>query len=289
MAAATGVVRFDVAPTGGILGAEVSGVDLSAPLDPELVAGLRKAWLKHQVLVFREQNLTDAQLVAVARAFGEPHIVEPTLEYDRAGLLPEIDVVSNVVENGKQIGTAGAGELHWHSDMSVYDVPASGTFLFGKEIPPVGGSTRFANLYAAYETLPQALKDKVEGRRSIHDIAYTAYGTLRGGYQEVNDKSKGPGAVHPVVRTHPETGRKALFLGRQGYGYIHGYPVAESDELLDQLWQHMTKPQFVWEHVWQQGDVIVWDNRCLIHSRGSFPSNTRRMLRRVTVKGEKPA
>lgn len=280
-------IRFSVVKAGGALGAEVIGIDLSVPLERELVARLRQAWLQNVVLVFRGQTLTDAQLVAVARAFGEPHVVE-VCEYDRTGLLPEIDVISNLIEDGKPIGALGSGEAAWHTDMSMFEYPAAATFLLGKEIPPSGGDTRFANTYSGYETLPDELKEKISGRRSIHDISYTVAGAVRAGFQPVTDKTKAPGAVHPVVRTHPETGRKALFLGRQGYGYIHGLTVQESDELLDQLWQHMTKPQFVWEHAWKPGDVIMWDNRCAIHARGSVPSAARRILRRVTVKGERP-
>ncbi|WP_343671380.1 TauD/TfdA family dioxygenase [Paraburkholderia heleia] len=278
---------FSVTPTGGALGAVVTGVDLSASLEAELVARLREAWLAHQVLVFRGQSLTDGQLVALARAFGDPHAVE-VCEYDRSGLLPEIDVISNIMVDGRALGALGSGEAAWHTDMSMFEYPAAATLLFGKEIPPAGGNTRFANLYAAYETLPEETKRRIEGRRSIHDIAYTAAGTVRAGFEAVEDKTQGPGAVHPVVRTHVETGRRALFLGRQSYGYIQGLPVEESDALLEELWTHMTKPEFVWEHAWQQGDLVMWDNRCLIHGRGSVSSGARRMLRRVTVRGEKP-
>jgi taurine dioxygenase len=280
-------VAFELIPTGGALGATVVGIDLSAPLDRELAMRLRKAWLEHFVLVFRNQSLTDSELVAVARTFGEPHVVE-ICEYDRTGLLPEIDVISNVVVDGKPTGALGSGEAAWHTDMSMFEYPAAGSFLYAAEIPPSGGNPRFANMYAAYETLSAALKERVVGRRSIHDMAYTAAGTVRAGFEAVVDKSKGPGAVHPVVRTHVETGRKALFLGRQGYGYIHGLSVEESDELLEQLWQHVTKPEFIWEHTWRVGDLIVWDNRCLIHSGSPVGSGTRRVLRRVTVKGERP-
>jgi taurine dioxygenase len=280
-------VRIDVVPSDGALGAEVKGVDLSMPLDDGLTEQLRRAWLKYQVLVFHTQDLTDTQLLRAARAFGEPHVVE-IAEYDRTGLLPEIDIISNVVKDGRPTGALGAGEAAWHTDMSPFEIPASATILFGREIPPTGGNTRFADMYAAYETLPDALKKKIEGRCSIHDIAYNASGNVRGGFEAVTDKSKGPGAVHPVVRTHPETGRRALYLGRQGYGYIHGYSVPESDALLDELWRHMTQPRFAWEHQWHQGDVIMWDNRCLIHSRGAFSADTRRVLSRVTVKGDKP-
>lgn len=280
-------VDIGIVPTGGALGAEVKGVDLAAPLLPKQLAKLRRAWLDHQVLIFHDQRLVDAQLVAVARVFGEPHVVE-VCEYDRTGLLPEIDVVSNVTKNGQPIGALGSSEAAWHSDMSMFDYPAAGTFLYGAEIPETGGNTRFANMYVAYETLADEIKSKIEGRTSIHDIAYTAAGTVRAGFEAVTDKTKGPGAVHPIVETHAETGRKALFLGRQGCGYIHGLPVEESDELLDLLWRHMTKSEFIWEHRWSKGDVLMWDNRCLIHGRGSFASNARRVMRRVTVKGERP-
>ncbi len=276
-----------VVPSGGTLGAEVQGVDLSVPLSGPLLARLRAAWLQHMVLVFRDQTLTDVELLAVAQSFGEPHNVE-ICEYNRAGLLPQIDVISNLIVDGQPIGALGSGEAAWHTDMSMFDYPASATFLYGVEIPPSGGNTRFANMYAAYESLAPALKEKVAGRRSIHDIAYNASGNVRGGFEPVTDKTKGPGAVHPIVRTHAETQRKALFLGRRGYGYIHGLSVEESDEVLEQIWQHMTKPQFIWEHSWRVGDVIVWDNRCLIHSRGAIDANARRVLRRVTNKGEKP-
>jgi taurine dioxygenase len=288
MAAAMEVV-IDVVPTGDVIGAEIKGVDLSAPLSDKVIAAIRSAWLDHHVVYFRNQNLTDAQLVAFGRRFGTLQPVEfQALEYNRDGLLPEIDVVSNVIVDGKPIGCGGAGELGWHTDMSIFDLPASATFLYAAEVPPSGTSTRFSNMIAAYEALPQSLKDKIEGRRSIHDIAYTASGTVRGGFQPIADKSKGPGAVHPVVRTHPETGQKALFLGRRGYGYIHGYPVPESDALLDVLWDHMTNPRFIWEHHWRRGDVIGWDNRCLIHGRGAFDPQSRRIMRRITVEGDKP-
>lgn len=280
----------EVVPTGGALGADIKGVDLSRPLGDALVTSIRDAWLTHQVIRFREQKLSDARLIAVAQQlFGKPQPVEfQAAEYNRDGLLPEIDVVSNVIIDDKPIGCLGAGEATWHTDMSIFELPASATMLYGIEIPPSGGNTRFANMYEAYATLPQRLKDKIAGRTSIHDIAYTAGGKVRGGFEPVTDKSKGPGAVHPIVRTHGETGRKALFLGRPGNGYIHGLSVPESDALLEELWTHMTNPRFVWEHTWRPGDVIVWDNRSVVHSRGSFDAQARRILHRVSVEGEKP-
>lgn len=280
----TTTTALEIVPTGGPLGADVYGVDLAEPLSDETFAAIVEAWYEHLVLRFRDQDVTDDALVRFALRFGQLHHAAGA-EY---GGKPEelhaaVELISNIVKDGKPIGALGAGEATWHTDMSIYEVPASATLLYGDEIPPSGGNTRFTNLCRAYETLEPELRARVEDRRSIHDAAYLATGGVRPGYEAVTDKSKGPGARHPVVKTHPHSGRMALFLGRKGFGYIEGYPVEESDELLDALWQHMTRPEFIWEQVWRQGDLIVWDNRCVAHSRGSFDPSARRLLRRVTV------
>ena len=280
----TTTTALEIVPTGGPLGADVYGVDLGEPLSDETFAAIVEAWYEHLVLRFRDQDVTDDALVGFALRFGQLHHAAGA-EY---GGKPEelhaaVELISNIVKDGKPIGALGAGEATWHTDMSIYEVPASATLLYGDEIPPSGGNTRFTNLCRAYETLDPELRARVEDRRSIHDAAYLATGGVRPGYEAVTDKSKGPGARHPVVKTHPYSGRKALFLGRKGFGYIEGYPVEESDELLDALWQHMTRPELIWEQVWQRGDLIVWDNRCVAHSRGSFDPSARRLLRRVTV------
>ena len=255
-----------------------------------MAAGLQQ--MEHLVLVFRGQRLTDPQLIAFSRRFGDLHVIDPSvMDYNRrlGDDVPEIDVISNIVVDGVPLGALGAGEAAWHTDMSMFEEPASATFLYAIEIPASGGNTRFANMYRAYEMLPEPLKRRVEGRRSIHDIAYTAAGAVRKGYEPVVDKSQGPGARHPIVRTHPVTGRKSLYLGRAGYGYILGLPVEESDHLLAELWHSMTRPELIWEHEWRVGDVLLWDNRCTMHSRGAFDPNARRLLHRTTVKGERPA
>lgn len=265
--------ELSVLPSGGALGAEARGLDLSAPLDPSMTPRIRKAWLEHLFLVFRGQKLTDQQLVVLARSFGEPHMIEQS-DYNRAGLLPEIDIISNVVVEGQRMGSVGLKDLAWHTDMSMYEHTVTATINYGAEIPSTGGNTLFANMYAAYETLPKALKDRVEGLQSVHDL---------GGYAGY-DAHTGPTQVHPIVRTHRETGRKALYLGKRGAGRILGMSAEESGSLLAQLWEHMTKPEFIYEHVWQQGDLVIWDNRCLVHGRGGLaPSVGRRVLRRVTV------
>lgn len=280
---------IEVIPTGAALGAEVRGVDLSRPLSDREFADIKKAWHENLVLLFRGQTLSDHDIVRFARRFGELHTAAGN-EYGGKpkDLLPEIELISNIVKDGKPIGALGAGEATWHSDMSMFDIPASATMLYAEEVPPTGGNTRFTNLYRAYETLPEDTRNSVEGRKSIHDIAYLASGGVRPGFEAVTDKSKGPGARHPVVRTHGETGRRALYLGRQGNGYILGYEEAESDRLLDTLWSHMTRPEFIWTHKWRVGDMLMWDNRCVAHSRTAIDPSSRRLLRRVTVMGERP-
>jgi taurine dioxygenase len=280
---------IEVIPSGGPLGAEVRGVDLSQPMTARLFADIERAWHEHVVLLFRGQTLTDEQLVAFGERFGALHPA-PHHEYgDNAkGLHPAVELISNVLKNGRPIGALGAGEATWHTDMSMYEIPASATLLYAEEIPPSGGNTRFANLTRAYEDLPERLRKAVDGRLSIHDHAYLASGGVRPGFTAVADKSQGPGARHPVVRTHPGTGRKALYLGRRTTGYILGYSVEESDKLLDELWEHMTAPRYIWEHVWRVGDVLVWDNRQAVHARQSFPSESRRVMRRITAMSEKP-
>jgi len=281
--------NLEVVPTGKALGVEIRGVDLTKPMPTEVFAEIENAWHEHFVLLIRDQKLDDDQLVAFARRFGELHGADG---YEYGGkpdeLPPEVELISNIVCDGKPIGALGASEAVWHTDMSMYEIPSSATFLYAEIIPPSGGNTRFTNNVRAYETLPEDLRKSVEGRRSIHDSAYLAGGGIRRGHEAVTDKSKGPGARHPVVRTHPQSDKKALYIGRIGNGYILDLPVEESDRLLDALWAHITKPEFIWEHEWRVGDLIVWDNRCVAHARGSFDPNSQRLLHRVTVKSEAP-
>jgi taurine dioxygenase len=281
--------KIEVVPTGGALGAELRGVDLSQPLSEAAFRTIEEAWFEHLVLLFRDQHLDDRDIIAFAKRFGELHSASGREYGGKPSELAEaVELISNIVRDGRPIGALGADEATWHTDMSMYEIPASATLLYADEIPPSGGNTRFANLRRAYETLPDELEKVVRGRKSIHDAAYLASGGVRPGFEAPADKSQGPGARHPIVRTHPHSGRKALYLGRMGNGYILGLPEAESDRLLDELWAHMTRPAFVWEHVWRVGDLVVWDNRCVAHARGAFDPQARRLLRRVTVKSEVP-
>jgi taurine dioxygenase len=277
-----------IVPTGEGLGADVVGVDLARPLDEATFAAIQAAWLEHVVLRFRGQRLTDAQLIAFSRRFGE--LDEARLD-DYQPFVPEhpeIMVISNVVENGRPIGKLGSGEAEWHSDIDYVEEPPKASLLYALEIPPHGGNTGFCNMYTAYETLPPHLKSAIEGKRCKHDASHNSAGMLRGGFSECSDPRDVPGPLHPLVRTHPETGRKALYLGRRINAYIDGLPLQESERLLDELWRHATQAAFTWTQVWRVGDLVLWDNRCAMHRRDAFDSGARRIMHRTQVKGDRP-
>jgi taurine dioxygenase len=211
------------------------------------------------------------------------------METSQGPMHPEILVISNVKENGKAIGTLGDGEAIWHSDMNYMEAPPTGSLLYSLEIPPTGGDTGFCNMYQALETLPKDLRRRIDGLSIKHDSSTNSGGYLRQGSKPVTDVRDCPGAVHPMVCTHPETGRKALFIGRRRYAYIMGLPVDESEKLLDEVWAHATKQAFTWHHQWRLGDVLMWDNRCTMHRRDAFDPATRRVMHRTQIKGSKPS
>jgi taurine dioxygenase len=271
----------------GALGAEIGGVDISRPLSKGAVREILGVWHQHLVVVFRDQKMNDEALVAFSRNFGTLEKA-PIPEKRRGGLShvpksPEVAVVSNVVENGVAIGALGDGELVWHNDMTYLPNPPPASVLCAVELPPSGGDTWFCNMYLAYETLPAALGARIAGLRANHDSSYTSAGTVRKGFEEVTDVSKAPGAKHPLVLTHPQTGRKTLYLGRRRNAYVVGMPLAESEALLDQLWEHATQEKFAVKHSWRLGDVVMWDNRCTMHRRDAFDATARRILHRTQL------
>lgn len=268
------------------LGAEISGIDLKTITDAEFAA-LHRAWLDHSVVLLRGQNLTDADLIAFSRRLGNLDIA-PNQETGRRYVegFPEIYVVSNVIENGVPIGSLGAGEATWHTDMSYLEDPPKASMLYAIEIPPAGGNTYFASMYRAYELLPDALKQRVAGLTVKHDGTYNSGGFVRQGVTATDDPTKSPGVFHPLVCTHPETGRKLLYLGRRRNAYIGGLSLAESEALLDEIWSYATSEDVVWGHEWRVGDVVLWDNRCTMHRRDPFDPTTRRILHRTQIKGE---
>jgi taurine dioxygenase len=269
-----------------VLGAAVQGIDLATPLAPADVDAIMQAWRTRLVVVIHRQTLSDPQLLAFSRYFGEldPPGPNPYGEpFNKAH--PEINVISNVVENGKPIGNLGDGEAVWHADMTYVDVPPKAAILHSLEVPPGGGNTYFADMFAAYETLPDALKKAVEGKVAVHDASRNSAGMLRKGYKEVTDVRETVGARHPLVRTDPGTGRKALFLGRRPSSYVVGLSVADSEALLDALWAHATQKRFAMCHEWRVGDVLMWNNLSVLHRRDPFDPDTRRVMHRTQIKG----
>jgi len=270
------------------LGAEVSDVDLSRALPRADIDAIEAAWCKRFVVVFHGQTLSDPQLMAFSRNFGELDPPGPNpygQPFNKEH--PELNVISNVVENGKPIGNLGDGEAAWHADMTYVDVPPKAAILHALEVPPpeAGGNTYFANMFTAYQSLPTDLKKTVEGKIAVHDASRNSAGVLRKGYKEVTDVRETPGAHHPVVRTDPKTGRKALFLGRRPNAYVLGLSVAESEALLDTLWAHATQPRFAMCHTWKVGDLLMWNNLAILHRRDPFDPKTRRVMHRSQIKG----
>jgi taurine dioxygenase len=288
MAAVIERERVVVRPTGAALGADIEGIDLAGALRPEAAAAIKQAWGDHLVLRFRGQKLSDDDLMRFSRQFGELDWAPIAATNDAPEGREYIMVVSNVVENGQPIGQLGAYEAVWHTDMSYIAEPPSASALYSLEAPPAGGDTGFCNMYLAYETLPEELRRQIEDRLCRHDASRNSAGELRRGFVDASDASQTVGAEHPIVRTHPVTGRKALFLGRRRNAYIPGLPLAESETLLDALWAHATKDEFTWYQQWRAGDLILWDNRSVMHRRDAFDPNARRVMHRTQIKGDRP-
>jgi taurine dioxygenase len=276
---------IEIVPTGTALGAEARNIDLKQ-LDDATFATLLRAFHDHSVLLVRGQTLSDQDLIGFSRRFGELDWA-PVQETGRRFVegLPEIYIVSNVKLNGEPIGSLGAGEAVWHTDMSYLDAPPIASALYALEIPPVGGNTSFCSMYAIYEALPPALKHRIADLRIKHDGTYNSGGFLRQGVTPTDDPRASPGAIHPLVCTHPDSGRQMLYLGRRRNAYLVGLDLAESEALLDELWTYVARPEFAWEHVWRVGDLVIWDNRCTMHRRDPFDDSARRIMHRTQIKG----
>jgi alpha-ketoglutarate-dependent taurine dioxygenase len=268
------------------LGAEVSGLDLTQPLGSEVVDALREAWNKHLVLRFRGQRLSDPQLLALTRYFGEIDPPGPNPQ-GKPYLTdyPEINVISNIKQGGAAIGGLGDGEAVWHTDMTYIPTPPKGALLHALEIPPTGGDTSWANMHLAFANLPAELKKLIADKKAIHDSTYNSAGFMRRGMKEVADPRAAPGAHHPLVVKHPVTGSPSLFLGRRRNSYILGMELNESEELLDELWSHVSRPEYRFTQVWQLHDLMLWDNHSTMHRRDSFDPSARRLMHRTQIKG----
>ncbi len=282
-----------IQPTGAALAADVHGIDLSRPMSDITFERIAEAWAKHLVLRFSGQKLDDHILMAFSARFGElDRVPVAAASLDRADSDVVADardwvaVISSVKKDGKAVGSLGSYELVWHTDMSYNPLPPRASLLYALEVPPNGGNTGFLNMYEAYETLPADLRRAVDGKTCIHDSSRNSAGELRRGFQSTLDVRRTPGAVHPLVRLHPVTKRKALFLGRRPGAYVHGLSVEESEVLLDAVWAHATQERFAWYQKWRAGDLVLWDNRCVMHRRDAFDESLRRLMHRTQIVGE---
>ncbi len=281
-----------VTPLGSTIGAQIDGVNLREPVSSQTKDGIMAAWMKHMVLRFRgQQGMSTQQLVDFSKTFGElDRAPIPTNKTGKPYLaeFPQVTAISNIVVDGQPIGGLGAYEAEWHTDMSYNDNTPSASILYAIEIPPGGGDTWFCDMYAAYEKLPAELKARIANLQCVHDASRNSVGALRKGYKEVANSSETVGAHHPLVRTHPVTKRRALFLGRRLNAFIPGLSLADSEALLDTLWQHAVRAEATWVQQWRVGDVIIWDNRCSMHRRDAFDPGTRRLMHRTQIAGERP-
>jgi taurine dioxygenase len=274
---------INILPLSPGIGAEIVGVDLSRDLDAGTFERIRQAWYDYNILLFRGQRLAEEDQVRFAGRFGE--LAKLVNKNEGMTGHPAVMLVSNVKKDGKLIGALPDGEMYFHSDQCYVERPCAATMLYSIEIPSRGGNTLFANMYKAYDALPEDMRRRIAGRRAVNVYDYDRSATAR---PQGEIRKDAPSYAHPVVRTHPVTGRKALYVNRLMTQYILDIPRAESDELLKFLFDHQEQPRFVYEHVWTPGELMIWDNRCTLHARSDFDAAERRMLRRVIVLGEKP-
>ena len=269
------------------LGAEIGGIDLSKPVDAATIAAIRRAWYDNLVLVFRDQSLSDRQLLDFSLALGPINDTGGDAPAHAPGF-PQVLVVSNVVENGKPIGILGYGEAFWHTDMSFMRCPPSASLLYSLEIPREGGDTSFLDMYTAFETLPEPLRMQVTRLRLHHDGTLNSAGKPRRHRNPANAGNESFGTLHPLVCRHPETHRPALYLGRRPKAFIDGMDAAASEDLLNRLWAHCQSSEAVYRHRWRGGDLIIWDNRCVMHRRDAFDPSSRRIMHRTEIAGTQP-
>jgi taurine dioxygenase len=277
------VLDLDVVALGKI-GAEVRGIDLASVTATE-VLGIKQAWYRHDVLVFREQRLTDDALLAFSRNFGTLD-APPNQGAGRKSPpgFPEVYIVSNVLdERGAPIGALGDGEAAWHTDMSYAPQPPDASMLYALEIPPRGGDTWFASMSAALARMPAPLVAQILPLDIKHDGTYDSGGNVRKGLRASDDPRSSVGTPHPAVIQHPVSGRAALYLGRRRNAYMIGLELDQSERLLDELWRYVETA--VYRHRWALGDLVLWDNRTTMHRRDAFDPRSRRVMHRTQIRG----
>ena len=270
------------------LGGEIVDLDISNKLTQNQINFINQSWDERLVLVFKKQNLDDHKLINFSKYFGELDPPGPN-PYGITFLpeFPEINVISNVKnEQGTPLGNLGDGEAVWHADMTYLQLPPKAGILYALEVPENQGNTHFANMALAYSELSNKLKEKIDDKILIHDSAHNSAGMLRKGYEEVENPSDAPGARHPIVIRDKNTNKKLLFLGRRPHAYIIGLELEESEDLLNEIWEHATQDKFTWTQQWEKGDLLMWKNLNVLHKRDAFDPNTRRVMHRTQIKGE---
>ena len=278
---------MSVVPLHPVIGAEIKGVDLTKPIDKETQALCRKAFEDHVVVVIRGQDLSDADHVRAGEMFGKVFIRErpPVGDLSTQGgdWNTPFMYVTNIVENGKPLGSFGDGEMWFHHDTSYYEEPHRATMLYAQKLTTWGGETCFANQYAAYDRIPKKLRDRLEGKKVLQMHDYKRRERLN---LDVVDLAKVRHYVQPIFITHPATGRKSLYVSRLMTARIEGMSRPESEEILAQLFDISEDPEIVYEHKWKIGDLVIWDNWCSIHMRKDFPREEPRLMRRITIEGQ---
>ena len=269
-----------VVPLSNAIGAEIRGVDLREPLTADAARTIEQAWYDHVVIVLRDQDISLDQQKVFAANFGEIAIRQRTgaTAAERA-LGDNVMLVSNIRENGEQIGKLPDGEMMFHSDTPYFENPQKATLLYAIEVPTEGGETLFSNSYKVAESLPEDIKQRIAGRKALQIYDYNTDNVPTGNF----DRSQHPHFAHPIFRKHPETGRTSLFVSELMTDEIIGLPEKESRDILKALFDHQRKEEFVYAHAWRPGDLLMWDNRCSVHARNDFPGDQRRLLRRITL------
>ena len=265
--------------------AEVTGVDLTKISDREFLA-LYEAWLEFGVLRIRDQPLTDGELQQFSNRFGPlEEIPYGKISREEKQKIKNlyVTVISNIEVDGKPIGGLGNKEATWHSDMTYIDSPPPASILMSLEVPEFGGDTHFSDQKAAYMNLPNELVSRIKNLAIKHNSAHTSVGDLRRGFDPIEDPRDAPGAVHPIIRVHDETQDKMLYLGRRELAYVVGLALGESEQLLDEIWRYAALSENVWTQQWEIGNVIIWDNRRVLHRRDGFDQSQRRLMKRCQV------
>jgi taurine dioxygenase len=282
-----GTIALAVTRLGRRLGAGVEGIDLNDPTDEGTRTALRRALLDHLVLCIRGQDLAPRAYLEAMRAFGRP--VSQVRAAARHPEIAEITILSSADRDELGDGGRLVVGAYWHSDDSYQAVPCSLTMLYGVAVPATGGDTQFTSMYAAYDDLPEATKRRIAGLRVIHRYDSSRKGTRIAKLAD-DEALRLPDVTHPLVRTHPQTGRKALYMNPKRMEAVVGLERTESDRLLDELTRHAIQASYQYRHIWRQGDVLIWDNRCTMHkATGDYPAGSLRLMHRIIVEGTAPA